>query len=61
VFAITGTMNVYGCFIIAGTGASATKGNTGGVLFSGGNFSTFKSVSNLDSLSVTYTASATSA
>ena len=65
VFAITGTMTVYGCFLVAGSGATSTKtpgtGSTGGVLFSGGNFSASKLVNNLDSLSVTYTASATSA
>ena len=64
VFAITGTMTVYGCFLVAGTGATSAKTpNTGyntGVLFSGGNFAASKLVNNLDSLSVTYTASASS-
>lgn len=61
VFSITGTMTVYGCFLVAGTGASNSQRTNSGVLFSGGNFAAPKGVANLDSLSVTYTAQATSA
>lgn len=58
VFAITSTGTVDGCFI--NNGGSATKDNTTGVLFSVGDFTEGpRAVLNLDTLSVTYTLTAT--
>ena len=51
---------VYGCFLVTGTGASATLSNTGGVLYSEGNFSTAKTTTAGDTVSVTYSTTATS-
>lgn len=57
-FAITGTGTVKGCFITYGSGAVNTIDSTAGVLYSAGNFTGGdKVVANLDTLSVTYTAS----
>jgi len=56
-FAITSTGTVAGCFI--NIGGSATKGDTSGVLFSAGDFSSSKSVVSGDSIAVTYTATLT--
>ena len=57
-FAITGSGTVGGCFLVFGTGASATLDNTGGTLYSAGAFSGgSKTVANGDTLNVTYTAS----
>jgi len=57
-FAITGTGTVKGAFIVLGTGAIATKDDTGGVLWSAGLFSTGdKSVLNGDTLNVSYSTS----
>jgi hypothetical protein len=57
-FAITGTGTVKGCFIVYFTGALSTIDNTAGTLYSAGNFTGGdKVVANLDTLSVTYTAS----
>lgn len=57
VFSITGSGTVAGCFI--NIGGSATIDNTTGTLFSAGDFTAgSKTVSNGDTLSVTYTATA---
>jgi len=60
-FAMTSSGTVNGCFINAGSGASATKDTTTGTLYSAGNFTGgSKTVANGDSLAVTYTTTATS-
>lgn len=51
---------IYGCFLVTGSGASATLSNTGGVLYSEGNFSTAKTTTSGDTVSVTYSTTATS-
>ena len=52
---------VAGCFICSGSGASATKDTTTGVLYSAGSFTGgSKTVAPGDSLAVTYTTTATS-
>ena len=59
VFYATGTMTVAGCFI--SVGGTAAFVDTSGVLFSAGDFTGgAKSVVNTDTLSVSYTATATS-
>ena len=51
---------VKGCFLVYGTGASATKEDTGGVLFSAGVFTGGdKVVANTDVLNVSYTVTIT--
>lgn len=58
VFAITSSGTVSGCFI--NNGGSATKDDTTGTLYSAGDFTGGdKIVANLDSISVTYTATIT--
>lgn len=51
---------VGGCFLVTGTGASATQSNTGGTLYSAGNFGTAKVTTAGDTVSVTYSTTATS-
>lgn len=60
-YTITGAGGtVGGCFLVLGPGASATQSNTGGTLYSAGNFATAKVTTVGDTVSVTYTTTATS-
>lgn len=57
-FAMTGSGTVGGCFLVYGSGAVSTIDSTAGVLYSAGAFTGGnKTVSNGDTLNVTYTAS----
>jgi len=57
-FSITGTGTVKGAFLVFGSGASATKDTTTGVLYSAGLFTGGdRAVLNGDTLTVSYTAS----
>jgi hypothetical protein len=57
-FAVTSTGTVKGALLCYGSGASATKDNTGGTLWSAGTFSTGdKAVVNGDTLNVNYSTS----
>ena len=61
VYTITGSGGtVYGCFLVTGSGASSAQSNTGGTLYSEGNFSVAKATTAGDTVSVTYSTSATS-
>lgn len=51
---------VGGCFLVLGSGASSTINNTGGTLYSAGNFTTAKVTTSGDTVSVTYQTTATS-
>ena len=51
---------IYGCFLVTGTGAVNTQSSTAGVLYSEGNFSTAKATTAGDTVSVTYSTTATS-
>jgi hypothetical protein len=51
---------VGGCFLVTGSGASATQNNTSGTLYSAGAFSTAKVTTAGDTVSVTYSTTATS-
>ena len=60
-YTITGAGGtVYGCFLVTGTGAVSTQSSTAGTLYSEGNFSVAKAVTALDTVSVTYSTTATS-
>jgi hypothetical protein len=60
-YTITGAGGtVYGCFLVTGAGASSTQSNTSGTLYSEGNFSTAKVTTAGDTVSVTYSTTATS-
>jgi len=60
-YTITGSGGtVYGCFLVLGTGAVSTQSSTGGTLYSEGNFSTAKVTTAGDTVSVTYSTTATS-
>lgn len=60
-YTITGAGGtVYGCFLVTGTGAVNTQGSTAGTLYSEGNFSVAKATTAGDTVSVTYSTSATS-
>lgn len=51
---------VGGCFLVTGSGASSTQSNTGGTLYSAGAFATAKVTTAGDTVSVTYSTTATS-
>lgn len=51
---------VGGCFLVLGSGASSSQGNTGGTLYSAGAFTTAKVTTAGDTVSVTYSTTATS-
>lgn len=51
---------VGGCFLVTGSGASSTINNTSGTLYSAGAFSTAKVTTAGDTVSVTYSTTATS-
>jgi len=60
-YTITGSGGtVYGCFLVLGTGASSAQSNTSGTLYSEGNFSVAKTTTAGDTVSVTYSTTATS-
>ena len=60
-YTITGAGgNITGCFLVTGSGASSTQGNTGGTLYSAGAFATPKTTTAGDTVSVTYSTTATS-
>ena len=51
---------VGGCFLVTGSGASSTQNNTSGTLYSAGAFATAKVTTAGDTVSVTYSTTATS-
>ena len=59
-YTMTGSATVYGCFLVTGSGAVSTLSSTAGTLYSEGNFSTSKTVTSGDTVSVTYSTTATS-
>ena len=60
-YTITGAGGtVYGCFLVTGTGAVSTQSSTAGTLYSEGNFSTAKATTSGDTVSVTFSTTATS-
>ena len=59
-YTMTGSATVFGCFLVTGTGAVSTISNTSGTLYSEGNFATAKAVTSGDTVSVTYSTTATS-
>jgi hypothetical protein len=61
VYTITGAGGtVYGCFLVTGTGAVNTQSSTAGTLYSEGNFTASKTVTAGDTVSVTFSTTATS-
>jgi hypothetical protein len=60
-YTITGAGGtVGGCFLVTGSGASSTQNNTSGTLYSAGAFATAKVTTAGDTVSVTYSTTATS-
>lgn len=60
-YTITGAGGtVYGCFLVTGSGAVNTQSSTAGVLYSEGNFAVAKATTAGDTVSVTYSTTATS-
>ena len=60
-YTITGSGGtVYGCFLVTGSGAVSTQSSTAGVLYSEGLFSTANTTTAGDTVSVTYSTTATS-
>ena len=59
-YTMTGPATVYGCFLVTGSGAVSTISSTAGTLYSEGNFSTAKAVTSGDTVTVTYSTTATS-
>jgi hypothetical protein len=60
-YTITGAGGtVGGCFLVTGSGASSTLSNTSGTLYSAGAFATAKVTTAGDTVSVTYSTTATS-
>jgi len=59
-FTMTGSATVYGCFLVTGSGAVSTHSSTAGTLYSEGNFATAKVVTSGDTVTVTYSTTATS-
>jgi len=60
-YTITGAGGtVGGCFLVTGSGASSTLSNTSGTLYSAGAFGTAKTTTAGDTVSVTYSTTATS-
>ena len=60
-YTITGAGGtVYGCFLVTGSGASSAQSNTSGTLYSEGNFAVAKVTTAGDTVSVTYSTTATS-
>jgi hypothetical protein len=59
-YTMTGSATVYGCFLVTGTGAVSTISSTAGTLYSEGNFATAKVVTSGDTVTVTYSTTATS-
>jgi hypothetical protein len=60
-YSITGSGGtVYGCFLVTGSGAVATFSSTAGTLYSEGLFGTAKTTTAGDTVSVTYSTTATS-
>jgi len=60
-YTITGAGGtVYGCFLVTGTSAVNTQSSTAGTLYSEGNFSVAKATTAGDTVSVTYSTTATS-
>ncbi len=53
-FTFTGSGTVQGAFIVGGSGANATVGNTGGIMYSAGAFATPQAVVSSNVLTVTY-------
>ena len=60
-YTITGAGGtVYGCFLVLGAGAVNTQSSTAGTLYSEGNFAVAKVTTSGDTVSVTYSTTATS-